>query len=42
MCVSELKPACQQTPTNSPMPFAEIAIFTVRDGRIIEERFFYD
>jgi hypothetical protein len=22
-------------------PFAEIAIFTVRDGRIIEERFFY-
>lgn len=23
-------------------PFTEIAIFTVRDGRIIEERFFYD
>lgn len=23
-------------------PFTEIAVFTVRDGRIIEERFFYD
>jgi hypothetical protein len=23
-------------------PFTEIAIFTVRDGRIVEERFFYD
>ena len=23
-------------------PFTEIAIFTVRDGRITEERFFYD
>ncbi len=23
-------------------PFTEIAIFTVRDGRIIEERFFYE
>lgn len=23
-------------------PFTEIAIFTVRDGQIIEERFFYD
>ena len=24
------------------MPFTEIAVFTVCDGRIIEERFFYD
>lgn len=30
-------PASGQT-----QPFTEIAIFTVRDGRIIEERFFYD
>ena len=28
--------------TGRTQPFAEIAIFTVRDGRIIEERFFYD
>ena len=28
--------------TGKTQPFAEIAIFTVRDGRIIEERFFYD
>lgn len=28
--------------SGSAMPFTEIAIFTVRDGRIIEERFFYD
>lgn len=28
--------------TGKAQPFAEIAIFTVRDGRIIEERFFYD
>jgi len=27
--------------TGRTQPFAEIAIFTVRDGRIIEERFFY-
>jgi len=28
--------------SGSAQPFTEIAIFTVRDGRIIEERFFYD
>jgi hypothetical protein len=28
--------------SGSAQPFAEIATFTVRDGRIIEERFFYD
>lgn len=28
--------------TGKTQPFAEIAIFTVRNGRIIEERFFYD
>ncbi len=28
--------------TGKTQPFTEIAIFTVRDGRIIEERFFYD
>jgi hypothetical protein len=28
--------------TGTVHPFTEIAIFTVRDGRIIEERFFYD
>ena len=28
--------------TSKTQPFTEIAIFTVRDGRIIEERFFYD
>jgi SnoaL-like domain len=27
--------------TGRTQPFAEIAIFTVRDGHIIEERFFY-
>lgn len=27
--------------TGKTQPFAEIAVFTVRDGRIIEERFFY-
>lgn len=29
-------------PSGADQPFTEIAIFTVRDGRIIEERFFYD
>lgn len=29
-------------PSGTDQPFTEIAIFTVRDGRIIEERFFYD
>ena len=29
-------------PSGADRPFTEIAIFTVRDGRIIEERFFYD
>lgn len=28
--------------SGNAQPFTEIAIFTVRDGRIIEERFFYD
>lgn len=28
--------------TGQAQPFTEIAVFTVRDGRIIEERFFYD
>ena len=30
------------TANGAAQPFTEIAIFTVRDGRIIEERFFYD
>ncbi|WP_411290304.1 SnoaL-like domain-containing protein [Sphingorhabdus sp.] len=29
-------------PNGFAEPFTEIAIFTVRDGRISEERFFYD
>jgi hypothetical protein len=29
-------------PNGVPEPFTEIAVFTVRDGRISEERFFYD
>ena len=28
--------------SGNSQPFTEIAIFTVRDGRITEERFFYD
>ena len=28
--------------TGMRQPFSEIAIFTVRDGKIAEERFFYD
>lgn len=28
--------------SGADQPFTEIAIFTVRDGRISEERFFYD
>ncbi len=28
--------------SGNTQPFTEIAIFTVRDGRIIDERFFYD
>ncbi len=29
-------------PNGTHQPFTEIAIFTVRNGQIIEERFFYD
>jgi SnoaL-like domain len=29
-------------PSGADQPFTEIAIFTVRDGRISEERYFYD
>ena len=29
-------------PGGADQPFTEIAIFTVRDGRISEERYFYD
>jgi len=29
-------------PSGADQPFTEIAVFTVRDGRISEERYFYD
>jgi hypothetical protein len=29
-------------PSGADQPFAEIAIFTVRNGQISEERYFYD
>ena len=29
-------------PNGAHQPFTEIAVFTVRDGRISEERYFYD
>jgi hypothetical protein len=29
-------------PSGADQPFTEIAIFTVRDGQISEERYFYD
>ena len=29
-------------PSGTYQPFTEIAVFTVRDGRISEERYFYD